>query len=130
MYKVELTGYGIKLVFDGFMREEEIARWAAEFEEAVRTLKGNWGVLVDMRTLAPLPPESQQKMVDIQALARKSGMTRSVVILNDFITTMQFKRLAKQSGIYATERYIDASSVANWEQVGLNWITKEVDPDK
>lgn len=26
--------------------------------------------------------------------------------------------------------YIDASSKLNWKQTGLDWITKEIDPDK
>lgn len=35
-----------------------------------------------------------------------------------------------QTGIYEWERYIDSSSVSNWEKVGLEWIEMAVDPDE
>jgi hypothetical protein len=37
------------------------------------------------------------------------GMQRSCVILQDAITTIQFMRLSRKSGIFEYERYIDAS---------------------
>jgi hypothetical protein len=57
-------------------------------------------------------------------------MQRSVVILKDKITMMQFRGIAKETGIYEWERYIDASAVENWEQIGLDWILNAVDPDQ
>ncbi len=57
-------------------------------------------------------------------------MARSAVILANAMTAMQFKRIAKETGIYEFERYIDASSVADWEKVGIDWISNKVDPDK
>ncbi len=42
---------------------------------------------------------------------KERGMTRSVVILDSAIMAMQFKRLAKDTGIYQWERYIDASTI-------------------
>jgi hypothetical protein len=52
------------------------------------------------------------------------------VILANAVIQLQFRRLAKDSGIYAWERYISAADTPNWEQVATNWITKGVDPDK
>lgn len=52
------------------------------------------------------------------------------MILSDAITTMQFKRIAKETGIYEWERYINASATPNWEQAGADWLTKAADPDK
>jgi len=86
-------------------------------------------VFVDMRTLKPLPPDAQPIMVAGQQLYKEKGMQRSVVILADAVTTMQFRRLAKESGIYAWERYLDASSNADWKKVGEAWLTQGVDPD-
>ncbi len=43
---------------------------------------------------------------------------------------MQFKRIAKETGIYEWERYINASATPNWEQAGADWLTKAADPDK
>jgi hypothetical protein len=43
---------------------------------------------------------------------------------------MQFRRIGKETGIYEWERYIDASSVADWEKIGIDWLSKGIDPDK
>jgi hypothetical protein len=69
-------------------------------------------------------------MVRGQAACKKAGMERSCVILNNPTTTMQFKRLGKESGIYAFERYIDASGNPSWEPAAIDWVTHGNDPDK
>jgi hypothetical protein len=83
-----------------------------------------------MRNLKPLPPDAQASMEEGQKLYKQKGMERSVVILNSASLTMQFKRIAKETGIYEWERYVDASKTADWEKVGLDWVKKGVDPDK
>ena len=40
----------------------------------------------------------------------------------DPTTRSLFKRLAKETGIYEWERYIDASSHPNWEEDAMKWI--------
>lgn len=57
-------------------------------------------------------------------------MERSVVILESTIITMQFKNIAKETGIYQWERYLDASKVPNFEEVGKKWLINGIDPDK
>lgn len=126
MYKIEKTGYGAKLTFSGLIKADEMEKWRDEFK-AVLPAKG---VFVDMRDLKPLPKESQSIMEDGQKLGKKKGMQRSVVILNSSLIKMQFTRIGKETGIYEWERYIDASSVPNWEQVGIDWLVDGVDPDK
>jgi hypothetical protein len=59
---------------------------------------------------------------------QKAGLERSVVILADAVTSMQFKRLAKQSGIDAFERYIDASTTPNFKEIGLDWLINKKEP--
>jgi hypothetical protein len=100
--------------------------------------KEKWGftltlggtVNIDMRTLKPLPTDAQAVMVQGQSLYKKAGMKRSAVILNSPVMTMQFKRLAKESGIYAFECYIDASNYANWQKHAADWVRSGIDPDK
>ncbi len=129
MYKIEKKGYGIKITFDGFMTAEEMSQWLAESRKVVPTLGSKFSVFVDMRTLKPLPAEGQTVMQEGQKLYKQSGMQRSAVILNNKVMTMQFQRIAKETGIYEWERYIDASANPNWEQDGENWLTRAVDPD-
>ncbi len=101
-----------------------------ESEHTLEHQEGKFSVFVDMRTLKPLDPDAQKFMEKGQKLYKQKGMERSVVILADSIITMQFKRIAKDTGIYAWERYIDSSKNTNWEQAGIDWCLNEIDPDK
>ncbi|NLD95176.1 MAG: hypothetical protein GX639_21205 [Fibrobacter sp.] len=130
MYKIERTDFGVRLIFDGFMKQEEMAKWVAESEQFVKSLPPKFGVIVDMRGLKPLTAEAEKEMQNGQKLYKKSGMERSAVILSSAVVTMQFKRIAQETGIYQWERYIDASKVANWEEVAKKWLVNAEDPDK
>jgi len=68
-------------------------------------------------------------MVAGQKAYMNKGMKRSCVILANSITAMQFKRLAKESGIYAFERYVDASAIPDWKKTALSWVKDGIDPD-
>jgi hypothetical protein len=129
MYKIEKTHYGIRLTFGDMIKVEEMRQWAEEFKKVVAESPKQFGVFVDMRTLRPLPKDSQEAMEDGQKAAKQAGMQRSVVILSSSLIKMQFTRIGKQTGIYDWERYIDASSEPNWEKVGEAWITDAKDPD-
>lgn len=130
MYKIEKKNFGYKLTFGGFISADEMKQWVDEAKKSLAAPPKDFGVFVDMRDLKPLPKDAQEDMQEGQKLFKQKGMVRSVVILSDAVTKMQFQRIAKQTGIYEWERYVDASTEPNWEQVGLNWISKGVDPDK
>ena len=83
-----------------------------------------------MRELKPLPEDSQKHMEEGQKIYKAKGMSRSAVAVNGAATKMQFKRIAKESGIYEWERYIDAASTPAWENIGVDWIKSSVDPDR
>ena len=129
MFSIEKKDFGYHLTFGGFIKAEEMGRWVEESKEVLENAPSAFGVFVDMRTLKPLPTESQPLMEEGQKLYKGKGMVRSVVILNDLVTTIQFKRIAKDTGIYEWERYLDAESEPEWEQVGLDWIQNGIDPD-
>ncbi len=130
MYKIERAPYGVKLTFGGFIEHPEMEKWAAESATFLEGIKGEFGVFVDMRTLKPLPGNSKDTMGKGQALYKQKGMVRSVVILDSPTVTLQFKRIAQESGIYQWERYIDASTHPDWEKIGVSWVRDAVDPDK
>jgi len=130
MYKIDRKSSGYLLTFAGVIGREEMARWVEESKRALQNEKSlKFGVIVDMRTLAPLAQDTQELMVKGQQLYKEKGMERSAVVLNNSVTTMQFKRLAKESGIYAFERYIDASEVADWKKPAVDWVRDGKDPD-
>jgi len=130
MHKVEKTGYGFKLTFADFIKPEEMKTWLGDSQKALAGAPKEFGVFVDMRTLKPLTPDAQAVMEEGQKLFKQKGMVRSVVILANSVLTMQFKRIAKETGIYQWERYIDSNSDPKWEQNGIDWLVKGTDPDK
>lgn len=130
MYKIEKAAFGFRLTFGGSINEVEMEQWLKESEDALRPFHREFGVLVDMKTLEPLGKEAQAVMVQGQSLYRLKGMRRSAVILNDPILTLQFRRLAKQSGIYTYERYLDASSDPDFQKHAEGWVKFAIDPDK
>jgi hypothetical protein len=104
--------------------------WLAESQRQLAAAPGKFQVLIDMRELKPLDEAAQKIMEQGQRLYKKAGMERSCVILDNFTTTMQFKRLAQRSGIYAFERYITAKVTPDWMNKAMDWLTKGVDFDK
>jgi len=130
MYNIEKNNYGFKLTFGGHINEEEMKKWVDDSRKSLASAPSSFGVLIDMRTLKPLNPEAQKHMQEGQKLYKGKGMVRSAVIVSSAVTKMQFQRIAKETGIYEWERYIDASSVGNWEKVAIDWIANGKDPDK
>ncbi|MCK5075569.1 MAG: hypothetical protein KAR38_04290 [Calditrichia bacterium] len=130
MYKIEKKDFGFKLIFSDFIKIDEMSKWVEESKVALSGSIRKFGVLIDMRNLKPLPKDSQETMETGQKLYKEKGMQRSAVILDNALVAMQFKRLAKGSGIYEWERYIVASEHSDWEDIAINWLKNSVDPDK
>jgi len=130
VYKIVKRPSGYLLTFSGFMPVEEMRQFEEESRKSLATMIGSFGVIADLRDLKPLPQDAQEVMVRAQALYQKKGMVRSAVVLKDAMTTHQFMRLAKESGIYDWERYVDASAVADWDKVAIAWVRDGTDPDK
>lgn len=130
MFRIEKKPWGFHLTFGGQILKPEMEKWKKESEQALTGQVGSFGVLIDMRTLKPLAPDAQEVMVSGQQVYKKAGMVRSAVILEDVITTMQFKRLAQTSGIYQWERYFSAAQTPNWEPMAVAWVKDGTDPDK
>jgi hypothetical protein len=128
VYKIDKTDLGFFLTFAGKMTKAEIEKWYAESEQALIEQQAPFGVIIDMRTLALLPVEAQGVMVRGQSMYRRRGMERSCVILDDAITRIQFMRLARQSGIFKYERYIDASANQDWLAEAHNWVRHAIPP--
>ena len=129
MYKIEGKPFGVRLTFADYMDAAEMKKWVEDSRRELLRVRRPFGVFVDMRTLKPLSPDARKLMEEGQKLYKTGGMERSVVILDSPTLVLQFKRVAKDSGIYEWERYLDASKHSNWEQIGIDWLVKKVDPD-
>jgi hypothetical protein len=128
VYKIAKTDLGFDLTFGGVMTKAELEKWYEESEQVLTGQHGPFGVIIDMRTLAPLPADAQGVMVKGQSMYHSRGMQRSCVILQDAITTIQFMRLARKSGIFEYERYIDASEHKEWLHEARDWVMHAVAP--
>lgn len=129
MWQINPQSFGFVLTFSGRIDPAEMQAWA---EAARRQLAGplppDWGVVVDMRTLEPLSAEAQQVMVEGQKAFKQRGMKRSAVALKDAVTTLQFRRLARSSGIDAWERYINVAQVVQWQHAAKQWVAAGIEP--
>ena len=130
MYRIEKMSWGYRLTFGGSCPVEEIANWLGESRKILADQEEEFFVFVDMRTIIPLSREAQVHMQEGQKLYKRRGMLRSVVILSSPVVAAQFRRIAGETGIGRWERYIDASTVSDWEEVGMDWLLKAVDPEK
>jgi hypothetical protein len=128
MYKIERTNYGVKFTFSGFLNEEEMKRWAEEVVAKTKSLPKGFRVFMDMRGMKPLPQEAWPVMQKAQEQAIKAGMARSVLVVDDPITSMQFKRFARNTRISDRERQINASSVLDWEKMAMDWLIRGIEP--
>ena len=130
MYKIEKRPSGYILTFGGVINATEMQNWYNDSQNALSTeTTSSFGVIIDMRDLMPISQETQTIMVSGQGLYKQKGMKRSAVILASAAISMQFKKIAQESGIYATERYIDASYFANPIDVAIKWVKDAIDPD-
>ena len=128
MYRITREPWGYRLDFGGFITRSEMLAWKAESEEALVEAPSSFGVLVDMHELRPLPAETQQVMVSGQQLYKRAGMSRSAVIVDSSLTAGQFRRLARQSGIYEWERYLSTRD-PDVEAKATAWLEEGIDPD-
>jgi len=129
MYTIEQTVFGFQITFAGKMDEDELREWAADSRERLRDSPDEFGVLVDMRDLKLLSDDEQRVMREGQQHYQDAGMVRSSVILDSAILTLQFRRLARESGIYEWERYINAGTTDDWHQQAVDWLVDGIDPD-
>lgn len=130
MYKIEKRPSGYILTFSGKIDAAEMQRW---FDDSKRNLalehSGSFGVIINMKDLQPISQEAGTIMKNGQKLYKEKGMKRSAVILNSTEVCTQFKNIAIQTGIYTTERYIDASVEANPVDKAIGWVKDGIDPD-
>lgn len=132
MYSINPKKWGIHLTFAGTMDAEEMTEWKEASQSYLADTDDEFGVFVDMRNLRVLDDEAKEMMMRGQEDYREAGMVRSVVILSSTLLTMQFRSIAKDSGIYEYERYLDATQYDDWneiQRVGLDWVVNGIDPD-
>lgn len=130
MITVQEKDYGFHFTFSSPITLEDAAEWRDQMKIAFSQPREDCFVFADLRKCELIPSECKPLVGEVQEIFRKNGMKRSVVIVSDPITTMQMKIVARETGIREWERYIDSSSDPNWEQSGLDWILRGIDPEE
>ena len=128
MYKIEKTDYGFKLVFEGFIQADEMREWYEETKKSLENVTEEYKVMVDMRNMKTLPPESKAILEEGQRYHVEKGGRGSAVVVNNVITKEQQRNLGMKSGVGPREVYIDGSE-PDWEQKALNWLLHGISPE-
>ena len=129
MYRIEIRDFGYKLTFGDVVTGDEMKKW---WDDSVGTLADgpdSFHVFVDMRSVETMSRLAQQRLEEGQKHYKQRGMVRSVVILSRAVIKRQLEILAKASGIYEWERYIDASNTPDWEERAMAWLLNAIEPD-
>ncbi len=122
MYRISKTEYGFEFTLLGFIEEGEMRSIKRETEILLAGRERKFAVLVDMTMIKSLPIESRKIMIEMQKKMVRCGMSRSALILENRIISMQFKKLARESGIDSRELHINASKCPNWKKTAMAWI--------
>ena len=130
MFSIDPRPFGYHLTFSHLIHADEMQDWLEKSRATLASATPAFGVLVDMRALRPLPAGAQAALEAGQRLYRRSGMQRSALLVESPVTKMQFIRIARDTGIDALERYIDASAHDDPHAIALDWIENAVDPDR
>lgn len=130
MHQVEPTSYGFRITMDGFIKRDDMERWAQDLQKQLGASSGPFGVLVDLRGAVAFPAEAQDVLMQGIQYCLDHGMERSAVVVSNAISKIQAVRIAKEAGIYQKLRHIDSSSTPDWEQVAKRWITDGLTPDE
>ncbi len=125
----EKTDYGLYFKFSGIIKLSEITEWKEWIVTTVADLDDGYAVFVDMREIDIMPAECKAEVEAVQKFCVSHNFSRSVIVLNDPMTAMQFKLIAKKTGVYEHERYVDASTCEDWEKKAMDWLLHAVDPD-
>ena len=129
MHEVKATEYGLYLRVKGSPDPVEGKIILAEIHRVIKTRKTGFCVFSDLREMKLMSDDSQAICLEVQQLILSAGVKRAAVILGNATVAYQFKRLSLQSGMFDFHRYIDSSNEPDWERKGLEWLTKEIDPD-
>ncbi|WNG33530.1 hypothetical protein F0U61_07790 [Archangium violaceum] len=124
------TDYGFRVHAPGYITPTEARAWFEDLKIRVLALQGkSFGMLVDSRSQKANPPDTQELIKEAMVWLRGHGMERSVVVLDSTVALIQILRLAKATGVYAYERYMDALKDPEWEAKAVGWIKHAIDPD-
>jgi hypothetical protein len=128
MHTITQTDYGFLIVYEGFMKKEDMEAWTRDMGQYLSRTRGPFGILVDLRGAVAFPQEAQEALFEGIQLASQRGLQRCAVVVSNAISKIQATRIAKESKIYDRARFIDSAAQPNWEQLAQDWIQHAKSP--
>lgn len=129
MYTIEKTDFGLHVVFDGFLQKGDMEAWKTEVEATINGKRQEFGAVVDLRGAKAFPADAQQVLFEAIENLRERGLGRQSVVVASSIIKIQATRMAKHLGMYDVVRFLDASSIDDWEKISVDWAARGIDPD-
>ena len=126
----ESTAYGYRSTFCDPVTIEETQLWAEEVRQIVEG-RTTFGQLIDLRGRKRLSgvPEEEALIKEQMLYVRDHGLLRSAVVVANRQVALKIKQLAFGTAVYDWERYIDGAD-PQWERIALDWIERQIDPDR
>jgi hypothetical protein len=128
MHRVDETRYGYRVVFEGFLQQDDVGELLSNMKTTIRPRGNAFALLFDMRKSRAFPAEVRELLRQALHFCKEAGMERNAVVLSSAIATLQARRLARESGVEEWSRYIDASH-PDWEKIAVDWLVRAVEPE-
>jgi DNA-binding NarL/FixJ family response regulator len=128
MNTIEKGPNGLYLTFSGEQTLDELQRLRRELERTLEGVCEPFGLIADMRNIAPMPPRQRDFLLQTRKTLRAKGMTRSAIVLMNPVLTARWRLTAGNAGVGAWERYIDATDNLDWRNMANDWVCSGVEP--
>jgi hypothetical protein len=127
MIKIEKRGFGYKIVFGGILKIADISEFKSELLVYINNSKENFSIYYDLRSIQYFAKDAQSEFNSFKTLLKAKGLIRSAVIFNRSgdETKIEIVKIPSDQ----TERVLYSSMEMNFEIVGINWLTREIDPN-
>lgn len=129
MINIDETSYGYKVTFEGFAQKDDVTKLSQRLGQILSSRNSPFGMMVDLRQSRAIPADAQESLMQGIDYCTQYGMERCAVVVASAIAKIQAVRIAKETGIYETTRYVDASASPDWEKEALAWIRDAEDPE-
>jgi hypothetical protein len=106
----------VEIILDGYIRVEEMQRFAEEMKQLAPTLVGrDIKVKADVRTFKPASPEAAEILRKVQETGLKTGVKRVAELVESQIVALQLNRVARESGTdKILRRFWDDAAARQW----------------
>lgn len=128
MYRIRKTSFGFRLTLDGAITVAELTQLKTELPAIFASLKKPFGVIDDIRNVVPFGPEVKTLLEELEIMSREAGLERRAVVYKGPVMKGQASQISFLSKTDDLEMRIDASKVADWNDIALAWVVDGVGP--